>query len=214
VKACERFGRWDLDSIAASLQETKTREEVDSYSKAFWKKGEAALPQDWARILTNIEKGEAKLRRREEMTMMLADAVESCDNTWWKLSINYTGGKGGKIYTQEEDQFILFMTHKLGYGNWDLLKQEIRRSWQFRFDWFFKSRTPQELARRCDTLIKMLEKADSQTTTARHSGKGSGKSSSKKASSSASSSGKRTRPTNSNGISHSSSSSKRRRTGE
>lgn len=27
-----------------------------------------------------------------------------------------------------------------------------------RFDWFFKSRTPQELARRADTLIRLIEK--------------------------------------------------------
>lgn len=50
------------------------------------------------------------------------------------------------------------MTHKLGYGNWDELKAEIRKSWRFRFDWFFKSRTPQELARRCDTLIRLIER--------------------------------------------------------
>ena len=35
------------------------------------------------------------------------------------------------------------MMHKLGYGAWDELKAEIRKSWRFRFDWFFKSRTPQ-----------------------------------------------------------------------
>ena len=35
------------------------------------------------------------------------------------------------------------MVHKLGYGQWDELKAEIRKSWRFRFDWFFKSRTPQ-----------------------------------------------------------------------
>jgi SWI/SNF-related matrix-associated actin-dependent regulator of chromatin subfamily A member 5 len=40
------------------------------------------------------------------------------------------------------------MTHKLGYGNWDDLKAEVRKSWRFRFDWFFKSRTSQELGRR------------------------------------------------------------------
>jgi SWI/SNF-related matrix-associated actin-dependent regulator of chromatin subfamily A member 5 len=27
-----------------------------------------------------------------------------------------------------------------------------------RFDWFFKSRTPQELARRAETLIRLIEK--------------------------------------------------------
>jgi len=34
------------------------------------------------------------------------------------------------------------MVHKLGYGSWDELKASIRASWRFRFDWFFKSRTP------------------------------------------------------------------------
>ena len=37
--------------------------------------------------------------------------------------------------------------HKLGYGAWDELKAEIRKSWRFRFDWFFKSRTPQVMDR-------------------------------------------------------------------
>lgn len=50
------------------------------------------------------------------------------------------------------------MTNKIGYGNWDQLKIEIRKSWRFRFDWFVKSRTPQELSRRCDTLIRLIEK--------------------------------------------------------
>jgi SWI/SNF-related matrix-associated actin-dependent regulator of chromatin subfamily A member 5 len=64
------------------------------------------------------------------------------------LQIVY-GQNKGKTYTEEEDRFILCMVHKLGYGMWDDLKAEIRKSWRFRFDWFFKSRTPQELARRC-----------------------------------------------------------------
>ena len=50
------------------------------------------------------------------------------------------------------------MIHKLGYGNWDELKAAYRTSPLFRFDWFVKSRTSQELARRCDTLIRLIEK--------------------------------------------------------
>jgi hypothetical protein len=50
------------------------------------------------------------------------------------------------------------MVHKLGYGNWDELKAAFRMSPLFRFDWFVKSRTTQELARRCDTLIRLVEK--------------------------------------------------------
>ena len=54
--------------------------------------------------------------------------------------------------------FQLCMVHKLGYGNWDGLKAAFRMSPLFRFDWFVKSRTTQELARRCDTLIRLVEK--------------------------------------------------------
>jgi len=50
------------------------------------------------------------------------------------------------------------MIHKLGYGNWDELKAAFRMSPLFRFDWFVKSRTTQELTRRCDTLIRLVEK--------------------------------------------------------
>jgi SWI/SNF-related matrix-associated actin-dependent regulator of chromatin subfamily A member 5 len=50
------------------------------------------------------------------------------------------------------------MTHQIGYGNWEELKAEIRKSWQFRFDWYLKSRTPQELNRRVDILIRIIEK--------------------------------------------------------
>ena len=46
----------------------------------------------------------------------------------------------GKAFTEEEDRFIVCMTHQLGYGRWEELKYEIRRSWNFRFDWFIKVR--------------------------------------------------------------------------
>ncbi len=41
--------------------------------------------------------------------------------------------------------------------NRDELKAEIRDSWRFRFDWYIKSRTPQELQRRCTTLINAIQ---------------------------------------------------------
>lgn len=42
------------------------------------------------------------------------------------------------------------------HHQWDELKREIRRSPEFRFDWIFKSRTPQELSRRVDLLIRLV----------------------------------------------------------
>ena len=35
---------------------------------------------------------------------------------------------------------MVCMTHQLGYGRWEELKYEIRKAWNFRFDWFIKVR--------------------------------------------------------------------------
>lgn len=66
-----------------------------------------------------------------------------------------------KNYTEEEDRFLICMLHKLGFDKenvYDELRQCIRNSPQFRFDWFLKSRTAMELQRRCNTLITLIER--------------------------------------------------------
>ena len=73
------------------------------------------------------------------------------------MSFQY-GNARSKAFSVDEDRFLLCMTHKLGYGAWEELKAEVRKSFLFRFDWFIKSRTPQELGRRCDTLIRIVER--------------------------------------------------------
>lgn len=50
--------------------------------------------------------------------------------------MNYGSQKTGKSYTEEEDQFLLCMTQEIGYGYWEELKAEVRKAWQFRFDWY------------------------------------------------------------------------------
>jgi SWI/SNF-related matrix-associated actin-dependent regulator of chromatin subfamily A member 5 len=57
---------------------------------------------------------------------------------------------------------LLVSLAKYGVGKGDdtyvRIKQEIGEFPAFRFDWFFKSRTSIELARRCTTLITLVEK--------------------------------------------------------
>ena len=53
------------------------------------------------------------------------------------------------------------MLHKLGFDKenvYEELRASVRNAPQFRFDWFFKSRTAMELQRRCNTLIMLIEK--------------------------------------------------------
>jgi len=64
-----------------------------------------------------------------------------------------------KVYTEEEDKFLLVMLNKHGVEGdaiYEKIREEIRESHLFRFDWFFLSRTPQEIGRRCNTLIQAV----------------------------------------------------------
>lgn len=76
----------------------------------------------------------------------------------FKLSVILTAGPFSRNIDIKQSCLQICMVHKLGYGNWDELKAAFRTSPLFRFDWFVKSRTTQELARRCDTLIRLVEK--------------------------------------------------------
>jgi len=73
--------------------------------------------------------------------------------SWPKMQFKYGQGQKGFSYQQEEDAFLLVMMHRHGYGAARRIQLEIRRAWQFRFNWFFKSRSPQEIQQRCDVLV-------------------------------------------------------------
>ena len=73
--------------------------------------------------------------------------------SWPNMKFKYGQGQKGFSYQEEEDAFLLIMMHRHGYGAARRIQLEIRRAWQFRFDWFFKSRSPQEIQNRCDVLV-------------------------------------------------------------
>merc|ERR1712238_18817 len=77
--------------------------------------------------------------------------------TWPKMEFKYAGQQKGQ-YQEQEDAFLIFMMHRHGFGAARRIQLEIRRAWQFRFNWFFKSCSPQEIQKRCEVLIRVVEK--------------------------------------------------------
>ncbi|CAN1164464.1 ISWI chromatin-remodeling complex ATPase CHR17 [Linum perenne] len=154
IKACEKYGRNDIHSIAFEI-EGKTEEEVVKYAQVFKERYEEL--NDYDRIIKNIERGEAKISRKDEIMKAIKKKLDLYENPWLELKIQYDQNEGS-LYSEECDRFMICMVHKIGYGNWVELKAAFRTSPLFRFDWFVKSRTTQELARRCDTLVQLVEK--------------------------------------------------------
>ncbi len=82
------------------------------------------------------------LQRREVIERELAEKVSRHPNPFHTLVLNYGPNRPGKVFTEEEDRFLVCTLNQLEYGSWDSLKLQVRRAEQFRFDWFMKSRTP------------------------------------------------------------------------
>lgn len=177
----ERHGRYDFKSVARDvINDTgKDLKEVQRYFVAFWTNYRRI--QNWKQVLEKIERGERKILRLRQIRDAIQEKVERhledtfgpqvaekgitkapsanelIEYAWPKMRINYAGTRG-RSYQDEEDAFLVCMMYRHGYGAAERIRMEIRRAWQFRYDWFFKSRSAQEIQKRCDVLIKLVEK--------------------------------------------------------
>merc|ERR1711939_508524 len=128
---------------------------IEEYAKVFWKRYTEIA--DYDKYISLIEAGEEKTRKTNLQRKLLRKKMEMYRVPLQQLKINYTvSTTNKKVYTEEEDRFLLVMLDKYGLdseGLYEKIRDEIRESPLFRFDWFFLSRTPQELSRRCATLI-------------------------------------------------------------
>lgn len=157
LRAVEKFGREDMANISSEV-ESKTREEVEEYSKVFWEKFSELA--DFEKINQQIIRGETKLHRTRELKEILNKKMARYDNPWYQLRIHY-GTNKGKGFTEDEDRFMICMLHQIGIEKDDVYEQlrlAIRVTPTFRLDWFLKSRSTSDLQRRCNTLIMMIQR--------------------------------------------------------
>jgi SWI/SNF-related matrix-associated actin-dependent regulator of chromatin subfamily A member 5 len=183
----ERHGRYDLDSVVEDVTREcgKEARDVKRYFVSFWTNYRRI--SGYEKIVGNIERGEKKILRLrqirdaiqekverhledtfgphymdpkagEERRKKLPSATELLHYSWPRMKIKYGTGNWGKSYQEEEDAFLICMMYRHGYGAAERIRMEIRRAWQFRFDWYFKSRNSQEIQKRCDMLVKIVER--------------------------------------------------------
>lgn len=118
------------------------------------------ITPEFPRIKARIEEGEAKRTKRSNLEALLSKKISSVEYPMQELELNYPTTKG-KVYSEEEDRYLLCRLNHYGMRADDVyerIKKDITEFPVFRFDWFFKSRSPQELQRRCNTLLGMIEK--------------------------------------------------------
>ncbi|KLO15808.1 SNF2 family DNA-dependent ATPase [Schizopora paradoxa] len=158
VRALETYGWTDDYELLASEIADKTSSDVAEYYPVFQEKWHTLA--EYERIAARITEGEAKRSKQNTLETLLSRKIQSVRYPMQELELNYPTTKG-KIYSEEEDRYLLCRLNYYGLKTDDVyerIKQDITEFPVFRFDWFFKSRTPQELQRRCNTLLGMIEK--------------------------------------------------------
>lgn len=166
INGSARYGRTNYEGIAQEV-DGKDAKEIKEYAAVFWKRYREIANYD--KYIGTIEEGEERAQKLENQKKLLKKKMGMYKVPLQQLKLNYSvSTTNKKVYTEEEDRFLLVMLHKHGIdseGLYEKIRDEIRESPLFRFDWFFLSRTPQEISRRCTTLLttvaRELEGGDS-----------------------------------------------------
>jgi hypothetical protein len=146
----------------------KTREEVEEYSKAFW--NYAKMQTQPGSIKMNTAFSNTRLAHKASIPEIknierYVERVEKCElviHTDLTPALIHLKRREVKAlikqaedddFTEEEDRFILRCLYKYGYNSWELMKNEINKT----FNWRFLSKTVNDLRRRSDFLIEAFK---------------------------------------------------------
>lgn len=98
-------------------------------------------------VLILFFQGEKKLEEINRLTVATAKLIGMFEDPWEELSFRNSGA-AGRMFTSVEDRYLLCLTHLHGYGSWDEVRNSIRRSERFRFDFFLQSCSTDTIGKR------------------------------------------------------------------
>jgi SWI/SNF-related matrix-associated actin-dependent regulator of chromatin subfamily A member 5 len=137
----------------------KTETEIEKYATVFFKRYQEL--SNSSAIADKIEKGDRRVLRSKEIRDALDAKVQRHAASGTPLTVVY-GMQKGHLFSEDEDAFLILMLHKHGYGSFDQIRAEILQAPEFLFDWFIKSRTILEIQKRCDVLVRIIEKENNE----------------------------------------------------
>ncbi|ANB13430.1 Isw2p [Sugiyamaella lignohabitans] len=160
-----KYGRDNVAAIASEFEE-KDADEVARYSDTFWRRYTEIDGYD--RYIAQIEAGEEKAQKVLHQMELLKQKVESYRAPLQQMEFPVSIGHGRKMYSEDEDRFLAVQLYRFGLDAenlYEMIRDAIRESPMFRFDWFFLSRTPMELSRRCTTILSSIAREFEEAST-------------------------------------------------
>ncbi|GMM46784.1 DNA translocase [Pichia kluyveri] len=153
IHGCAKYGSKNYAEISNDVK-GKNEEDVRKYSEVFWQKYKEI--EGWERYLKEIEFGERKLERIKMQSEILKSKINEVENPIEELNIMYPPNNSKRMYSIIEDRYLLIKADEYGLLNpyvYDLIKRDIINEEMFRYCFYFKSRTANEISRRIVTLL-------------------------------------------------------------
>lgn len=152
-------------------------EDIEEYSQVFWKNCHKI--ENYKKHIERIEKGEAAIAHRNSIDQAINDKFAQLINQFQKqypdkdvteftfkditLKYDRTVVTNDDLvdnpfeYSEEEDKFYAFSLFKYTYGYWEIIKNELRNSQYFLFNWAVQLRTLADIHKRCDYLVQLFK---------------------------------------------------------
>ena len=140
-------------SIAAELD--MPEEAIVPYSQAFWNYGPTELKKEWERVVGTIERGEKKIAKQKKLSALLTQFIQKFDSPRDEMTF---ANKGTTHFAQEQDRALLCAVEKHGYGNWDLVREEIRTDPRLKFQHSVQGMSVAAIAKRVDYRMRQMER--------------------------------------------------------
>lgn len=153
IHGCAKYGPRNYKEISNDVK-GKDEDDVRRYGEVFWKRYKEI--EGWERYLKEIEIGERKLEKSKMQSEILRGKIKEVKYPIEELTIQYPPNNSKRMYSLIEDRYLLIKADEYGLMNqhlYDLIKQDIMKEELFRYCFYFKSRTTNEIARRIATLL-------------------------------------------------------------
>lgn len=154
ILVCSKYGRNSIRLISQEFED-KTEDELRQYAQAFWKNYKEI--DGYERYINQIEQGEEKIIKVKVQKEALRRKLSQYKYPLQELVLKYPPAATNKrVFSDEEDRFLLVQLYKFGLDLpdvYDNMREAIRQSPLFQFDFFFQTRNSGELSRRCTTLL-------------------------------------------------------------
>lgn len=154
ILVCSKYGRNSIRLISQEFED-KTEDELRQYAQAFWKNYKEI--DGYERYINQIEQGEEKIIKLKVQKEALRRKLSQYKYPLQELVLKYPPAATNKrVFSDEEDRFLLVQLYKFGLDLpdvYDNMREAIRQSPLFQFDFFFQTRNSGELSRRCTTLL-------------------------------------------------------------